>query len=303
MRINGFIYFMTPALIWGSTWYTIKFQIGVTDPLWSVGFRFAIAAFILLAYCWLSGRKLGFPLSGHKYIILQGLTLFGVNYWMIYLAELHLTSALVAVIFSTLVFANILLSRLILKMPLQRKVVLGSILGFSGVVMLFKDEVTFSFTDQSFLAMLLCVGSVLLASTGNMISVANQKRKIPLVQNNAFGMLYGALSMFAVALITGKSFVFDTSVPYLLSLGYLAVFGSVLAFSAYLQLIQNIGPDKGGYVSTLIPVVALTISTFLEDHVWTIAGIFGTVLIVVGNLMAVVKIRSPKHPVREDMVR
>lgn len=294
MKLKSIIFFIIPAFIWGSTWYAIKFQLGHTDPLLSVGYRFGLASLVLIIYCVITQRKMIFPLKNHFYIAIQGFSLFGVNYWLVYLAEEHLTSGLVAVIFSTLIFSNIILSRLVLKMPLQRKVILGAIIGFTGMYLLFKDEIVFQYTDKSFIALLFGIGSVLLASFGNILSVANQKRKIPLVQNNAFGMLYGSMSVILIAWFSGKPFTIDVGLPYLASLGYLSLFGSVIAFSAYLKLIGEIGPDRGGYVAMVMPVVALTISTFLEDFNWTSTGIIGVLLIITGNALALIKVKRKR---------
>ena len=64
------------------------------------------------------------------------------------------------------------------------------------------------------------------------------------------------------------------------------MFGSVVAFGAYVRLLALIGPDRAGYTSLMIPIVALLISTFFEDYRWTVAAVGGVVLIVAGNLLA-----------------
>ena len=100
---NLFLYTST-VLIWGSTWIGIKFQLGKVDPLLSVAYRFLLASVLLLAFSRLTRRNLRFSRREHLYMALQGMLLFSVNYWLVYLAAEHLTSGLVAVVFSTLVF-------------------------------------------------------------------------------------------------------------------------------------------------------------------------------------------------------
>lgn len=296
MNLKGFIYFMIPSIVWGSTWYAIKFQIGTTDPLFSVSYRFTIAGIILLLFGIIAGKSLKISLRGHLMILLQGLCLFGVNYWLVYLAEIHLTSALVAVVFSTLIFTNIFFNRLILKAPVQKEIVIASLIGFSGVVLLFKDEITFNFSDNNFIALLFCTLSVILASVGNILSVYNLKKNISLIQSNAFGMLYGGVAMALIAFAMNKPFSFDLETPYVVSLIYLAVFGSVVGFSFYLKMQSEIGPDKAGYVAMLIPVIALITSTIFENYTWTYSGFLGTILIVSGNALAILKKRKVPAP-------
>ena len=290
MKLSNVFLFLIPTLIWGSTWYVIKFQIGDTDPLFSVGYRFALAGIILLLYSKIAKLNLHFSLRKHFFIALQGACLFGINYWLIYMAEEHLTSGLVAVIFSGLIFMNVFLNSLILRSPVRGNVIIGGVIGLVGIVLIFKDELTsFNLSDNNFVAFLMALGSVTLASTGNILSAYNQKQKMPVIQTNAFGMLYGSILVFSIALLSGKSFSIDLNFSYIASLFYLSIFGSIIAFSTYLSLLGRIGPDKAGYFSMVIPVIALFISTFLEGYQWTFYGVIGLLLILGGIFMALHK--------------
>ncbi|MCK5103174.1 MAG: EamA family transporter [Cyclobacteriaceae bacterium] len=290
MRLPNIILFLIPTLIWGSTWYIIKFQIGGTDPLYSVGYRFTLAGIILILYSKINNLNLSFSPRKHFFIALQGACLFGINYWLIYMAEEHLTSGLVAVIFSGLIFMNVFLNSLILKAPIRVNVIIGGAIGLVGIFLIFKDELSaFNLSDNNFVAFLMAFGSVTLASAGNILSAYNQKQKVPVIQTNAFGMLYGSMVVIAIALFSGKSVSFDMNFSYISSLLYLTVFGSVIAFSTYLSLLGRIGPDKAGYFALVIPVIALFISTFLEGYQWTFYGISGLLLILGGIFMALQK--------------
>ncbi len=287
MRIPNIILFLIPTFIWGSTWYIIKFQIGDTDPLFSVGYRFVIASIILLLYSKITKLNLRFSLRDHLFIALQGACLFGINYWFVYMAEEHLTSGLVAVIFSGLIFMNVFLNAVILKAPVRKSVILGGAIGAVGIILIFKDELTgFSLSDQNFVAFLLALGSVVLASTGNILSAFNQKQKIPVIQTNAFGMLYGSVLVMSIGLLTGKNFSIDMNFSYISSLMYLSVFGSIIAFTTYLNLLGKIGPDKSGYISLVMPLIALFISTLLEGYQWTSYGFVGLLFILSGIFLA-----------------
>ena len=285
MNSRSLFYFLVPSFIWGSTWYVIKFQIGSTDPMFSVAFRFLIAGLLILVYSIVTKKSLRFSAKSHLFIALQGICLFGLNYWFVYMAEEHLTSALVAVVFSTLVFMNIILNRIILKGPINGNVVFASLLGFSGVVLLFRNELAITFNEHTIPAIIFCLASVTLASTGNILSALNQRNKIPLIQNNALGMIYGAVTMTIIAFTSGKQLVFDSSPEYFMSLLYLALFGSLIAFSVYLKMLGEIGPDKAGYVILVVPLVALTISTIFESYQWNLFSVTGTILLVVGNFI------------------
>ena len=78
---------------------------------------------------------------------------------------------------------------------------------------------------------------------------------------------------------------FEWTLPYVSSLVYLALFGSVLAFGAYLTLLGRIGADKAAYAMVLFPLVALGLSTLFEGYQWTPESLAGMVLVVLGNVV------------------
>jgi len=116
------ILFSIPAIIWGSTWYAIKFQLGNVDPLVSVSYRFILAGLILFGICVVTGKKMKFSLHEHFLMFLLGLSLFGLNYWFVYKAETALTSGVVAVIFSLIIFFNIFFNVILLKGKIKKDV-------------------------------------------------------------------------------------------------------------------------------------------------------------------------------------
>jgi drug/metabolite transporter (DMT)-like permease len=284
--LKNLLLFSIPSLIWGSTWLAIKFQIGVVDPVVSVFYRFLLAALILLAYSYFIEINLKFSMKQHLLMGLLGLLLFGINYWLTYLAETYLKSGLVAVVFSMIVFLNIINGALFLRLPIRLHVLVSSILGFIGIALVFKNELMgFTFSSKESLALLLAGISASLASLGNITSAYIQKNKLPVIQTTAFGMLYGSLLMLLIALITGKPIIIDFSLPYISSLMYLALFGSVIAFGSYLTLLGKIGADKSGYVTLVFPIIALFLSTIFEDYKWNSFAIAGVFFITVGNFI------------------
>ena len=296
MRLSNPVLFLIPSIIWGSTWYAIKFQLGDTDPLYSVGYRFLLAAVILLLYAKFKGLKLAFSAGNHLYFLIQGICLFGINYWFVYMAEEHLTSGLVAVIFGGLIFMNVFLGAVFLKAPVAKPVIFGGIIGITGITLIFKDELTlFDFSDWNFIAFLMALGSMTLASTGNILSAYYQRRQIPVVQSNAYGMLYGAILVLLIAFASGTPISIGTDIAYISSLLYLAIFGSVIAFNTYLNLLGRIGPGKAGYISLSMPVIALAFSTALEGYRWTWISFTGLIMILAGMYIALQRKQAVPH--------
>ncbi len=286
-------------LIWGSTWLAIKFQLGTIDPMVSVAYRFSLAAVILLFWCRVFRLKMRFSVKDHIGIALQGVFLFALNYLLFYWAELTLTSGLAAVIFSTILFMNMVNGAIFLRTPFDSKVITGGVFGLSGIILVFRGEFsTFHFGDKTFIAVMLCFAATFLASVGNIISAYNQKKNLPVIQTNAYGMAYGAVLMLILAFVSGKQFNFSYTPLYIGSLFYLAVFGSIIAFGCYLTLVGNIGADRAAYATLLFPIVALFFSMVWEDYKWTPSAIAGISLILCGNLLMLK--RKNRQPATEN---
>jgi len=233
---------------------------------------------------------LRYTVRDHVWMALQGLLLFGANYVLVYLSEAHISSGLTAVIFSSIAFWNILGMRYFYRTPLRPVVLLAAGLGVAGVAIVFAPELTvFSSGKAGILGLTYGLAGTLAASLGNITAVRNQRRGLPVVQQNAFGMLYGGLLVTLFALFTGQKFVFEYTVPYSLSLLYLALFGSVLAFGGYLTLLGRIGAERAGYIAVAIPIVAVLLSTFLEGFRWHPATVLGIALCVLGNVLVLRK--------------
>ena len=282
---NALLYVVT-VLIWGSSWLAIKYQLGSVDPMVSVAYRFMLASALSWLYCRFSGRLMRYSLRDHGFMFLQGASLFALNYWLFYLSELTLTSGLAAVIFSTIVVMNMMNGVLFLKNRLELRVVLGAGIGLFGIIVVFWPEVTdFESGSENLFAVSLAVLATLLASVGNIASARNQRKGIPVVQANTFGMTYGALLMLVLSWATGREFTFEVTLPYVSSLVFLSVFASIIAFWTYLTLLGRVGVERAAYATLFFPLVALGFSTVFEDYQWTASAGIGILLILAGNLL------------------
>jgi drug/metabolite transporter (DMT)-like permease len=294
---NAFYYLIT-ALIWGSTWLAIKFQLGVVAPELSVAYRFALAAVLLFIYSAARRLPLRFSRRQHVRIALQALFLFSFNYFLIYKAEGYLTSGLVAILATTNTIGNAILGAIFLGIPIRRRVVFGSIVGILGIGLIFYPELSsFGFSGGGGLGLLLMLISVAFSSSGDTLSAFNQRENLPVIQTNAYGMMYGALFMFILAVINGAPITFDFSFSYMSSLLFLALFGSVIAFNAYLTLVGRIGADRAAYVTVVFPIVSLTLSVLFEQMTITPTQIAGMLLALAGNAIVLVKTQTARKSV------
>lgn len=296
---NALLYAIT-VLVWGSTWLAIEFQLGVVAPEVSVVYRYAGASLLLFAWSRLRGLNLAFGLREHSRFFLLGMLLFGLNYILTYRAQLYISSALTAIVFTSIVWLNIVNARLFFGVRAGPRVILGALLGVAGIVTLFAPQVSeLTMSDTVVYGSLLAMLGALIASLGNMVSQAAQTRGLPIVQSNAWGMLYGTAITALIAIVQGHEFVFDWSPLYIGSLLYLTVFGSIVAFGAYLTLLGRIGAHKAGYAMVMFPVVALALSAIFEGLEIDATVIAGTLLVLAGNVFVInTKARRVRNGVR-----
>src|SRR3972149_7028289 len=279
-------FYLLTSLIWGSTWRVITFQLGVVPPEASIVYRFALAALLLMVYVLARRLPMRFTLRQHAFIALQGTFLFSLNYILVYLAEQNLTSGLVAIVFSMLILSNVVLGAIFLRAPIRPRVVLGGVIGVAGLALVFRPDLSGFVGGSGWrLGLLLSVGAVLSASVGNILSARNQRAGLPVVQTNAYGMAYGAALTLVIAVVRGVQFTFDPSPSYILSLLYLSVFGSVIAFGTYLTLIGRMGVDRAAYIGVIFPLVALLLSMMFEGLNLGAVGLVGVALVAAGGVL------------------
>ena len=279
-----FLYVAT-ILIWGTTWIAITYQLESAAPTTSVMLRFALASAFLFAWCLLRRIPLRLTAQQHRRAAAQGACLFGVNLLLVYLAERSIPSGVVSVIFTAIIPMNLVGSRLFFGTPISLRTGLGAGLGLAGVALVFWPQIEEIHSLGASLTGLACaLFGTAFASAGNLMSARNQREGMPILQTNAFGMAYGAATIGLIGLISRQSFHVDWSGSYVFSLGYLALFGSVLAFGAYLTLIGRIGAGRAAYTGVLFPLVALAISTIWEHYHWTPSALVGMGCCVTGSV-------------------
>ncbi|MEL0168622.1 MAG: DMT family transporter [Pseudomonadaceae bacterium] len=283
--MNVFLYAAT-VLIWGTTWIAISMQTGTVAPLVSVFYRFALAAVLMLVVLSLLGRLRRISARDHLFCVLQGICVFGLNFYCFYTANAYINSGLESVLFSLATLFNAVNSAVFFGVRPGRRLLWANLLGLVGIVCLFWHDLQ---SAQLSSAALTGIGLSLLGtfgfSLGNMISVRHQRRGLNVLSTNSYAMGYGALAMLALALLRGEAFIVDWSIGYIGSLLYLSLIGSVIGFAAYFALVGRIGAGAAAYATVLFPLIALGLSTLFEGYQWTGMAVVGLVLILLGNLV------------------
>ena len=286
VRTATIVQFLALACIWGSTWIVIKSQIAApVPPAWSATYRFVIAGACLAGLSLALGRGLRLSRFGHLVAVGVGALQFGLNFNLVYAAERHVASGLVALVFALIVVPNTVLARLFLGAAVRPSFVAGSVLGLGGVALLVGRDLGLNGAG-AMLGLGLAVAAVLVASAANVIQAGGRVRALPLEPLIAFTMVYGAAWMAVWAWATAGPPVFSAAPAYLGGLAYLAVVASALAFRLYYALIREIGPARAAYVNVIVPVLALALSTVFEGFAWGPREAVGAALAFAGLVIA-----------------
>jgi drug/metabolite transporter (DMT)-like permease len=279
--------FAVSTLIWGTTWYAITFQLAAVAPELGVALRFAFAGVLILAFCAWRGIGLRYSRRQHAQIALLGFTNYSVSYILIYHAEQHIVSGLVAVGYAGAPLINMLISRWMLGTPLSRRVTVGGSLGLAGIALIFWPELaTLQSNPWVLLGAVQTAIAVLISCYGNVWVGKLYEEGVSGWGPLGLSMLWGGVISLAAAMIMGVPLTVRASPPFFATFLYLVVFGSVIAFGAYFALIGRIGAARASYVGVMSPVLALLMSAAFEGYDWRLATVLGVGLAVVGNVIA-----------------
>ena len=279
---RDFLLYAVTVFSWSASWYALKVnsEFSAAPPV-STCWRFLLAAGLMFAIVKLRKGQLRFGPHSHLLFMLMGIFLFSTNFIFFYYASTMLVSGLLAVVFSLASIVNLCISALRGQLAGPRRW-LGAALGVTGIVLLYWPSLKAG--GAGTLGLLLCVCGTLCFCIGNQISQSLTSFAIPVMSASAWGMAYGALWSAIVSTVAGLPFVYDTAPAYTVSLIFLTLVSTILAFWAYLNLIARIGASRAAYATVMFPIFALMLSTFVEGYVWTPLALLGVALALLGNL-------------------
>ncbi|CAN5288680.1 EamA family transporter [soil metagenome] len=280
------------AVIWGTTWYAITFQLGVVDPVASIVWRFGLASLILFGLAKATGQSIRLTRYQHMMAAAHGVLNFGLGYALVYLAEGWVISAIVAVAFAGMALLNLSLFRLVERQTAGLSVWLGAGLGALGVAVLFGGELLGAeLRPLAALGIVFSLVAVVAQVCGNYFAWRGQQAGLNVMPGTAWAMAYGTCALVVYGLVTGVHWSIALTPAYIGSLLYLSVFGSVIAFGLYLNLGRSHGYTLASYIGALTPVIATVVSVVFEGARFQWTALAGLVLVIAGQVLV---IRTPK---------
>jgi drug/metabolite transporter (DMT)-like permease len=281
--------FAAATLIWGTTWHAIVYQIALLPPEIGVALRFALAALVVLGFCVWRGERLALGARVQAWLVLQGVTMFGLSYIAVYHAERHVPSGLVAIGYSASPLINGVAATLLWGSVLTRRFLVGGVLGVLGVGLIFWPELAGLGGSSAALGAGLTVAAVLLSSVGNLVAIHNGRGGVPFWPAFGWSMAWGAVCSWVFALALGQRIELPAVLSWWLSLGYLALFGTVFAFACFLTLQQRLGAGPASTIGVMTPLIALVVSALFEGWKPSALALAGVTLALAGNAAMLVR--------------
>ena len=272
------------CVIWGSTWLVIREGLEALPPFTSAAARFAFAALLMIPVAAaLSGRE-GGDRPPLWLVFATGSLQFAVSYGIVYWAEQYLSSALTSILWAC--YPLMMAAAGHVAIPgerLHRSQTIGFLAGFAGVVLLFATDISNAGPDAMRAAGVLflspfvvAIATVLLKRSGGGVSSLRLNRD---------SMVVGAAMLIVLAFAVEEPLHVTWTGPAVLSVAYLAVVGTVVAFSIYLWLLRYAPANKLAVIPYISPAVALTLGVVVADEPITVMTPAGLLMILLGVVL------------------
>ncbi|MCR9276867.1 MAG: EamA family transporter [Pseudomonadaceae bacterium] len=288
----------TVVLAWGFSWYAIALQVGPIPVEASIAYRFVASGVLLLMWCAFKKGRVAVPAHLHLLLALMGVTLFSLNFILLYSSTAYIVSGITSVVFAGASLMGAFNAWMFDRVRPSPRVLLGALVGVSGLALLFASresvggggptlatDVDGQILGATSIGLLLALAGTYCFSLGNIIS-SRVLAHTDVITGTAWAMSYGGLfAILASVANHGTLSLPPLTLSYFASLFYLIVGASLIGFLSYLELIRRTGVSRAAYATVLFPVVALAMSSWLEGYAWTLQSILGIAAILCGAVL------------------
>ena len=278
--------------IWGSTWLFIKLGLNDLPPLTFAGIRFVIAAIIL--FLLIAVRRVPLPRKRRDLLLLAvtGILSFSLNYGLVFWGEQYITSGLAALLQSTLPAFGLIIAHYYLpgeRMTLPR--IAGVLLGVFGVGVIFSNQLEVA-GPRALWGSAALVLSAFCAAYANVLVKRYGLNLQPSVLA-AGQMVFGLVPLLLIGIpLEGNPLNYHWTAMAVISLFYLAIVGTVIAFLLYYWLVHNMDVTKTMLIALVTPVTAVILGMLILKEQLHWRTLFGGAMIISGIGLIVLRRNS-----------
>ncbi|HEX8144018.1 MAG TPA: EamA family transporter [Pyrinomonadaceae bacterium] len=268
--------------IWGSTWLFIKIGLKDLPPVSFAGIRFVISSLILLSIVRLRGRPVPRARRDWALMAATGLLSFGLNYGLLFWGEQYISSGLAALLQTTIPAFGLLIAHL--HLPAERLTlakVCGVALGVFGVGVIFSNQLSVEGTMALWGSAAIVLGAFAVAYSNVLVKAWGGHIDPPMLASGQ--MIFGLVPLLVVGiLIEGNPLRFQWTPMAFVSLIYLVLIGSVVAFLLYYWLVRHMDVTKTMLISLVTPLIAVTLGMLVLDEKLSWRTVLGGACIMAG---------------------
>lgn len=287
------IAFLIVYIVWGSTYFFIAQALKGLPPFLIGAIRFIFAGSVLLGWCKLNGYAV-FNKRNIRNAAIGGFLMLLIGNGTVIWVEQFMSSGLVAIIVSSAAIWFVILDKPKWKENFGNKfTVAGLIVGFIGVVLLFAEQLMGSISEAEhknlFIGVLLLILGPVGWAAGSLFSKYNNIDSIPVAVTTAWQMFVAGILFTFCSWAAGEIKHFEpetVSASAWWAVAYLSVFGSVVAFSAYVWLLQVLPATQVSTYAYVNPVVAVLLSVFIADEAISWLQVVG-LCIILGSVLLI----------------
>ena len=273
------------CLLWGSTWLVIRIGLDSMTPMISAGTRFLLASILIYGVMKFKGIKLQRDKLSHKLYLLMGLFSFAVPFYLVYWAEQFIPSGLTSVLFAGYPFFVLIIARLFYdKEEIGPYKFIGIILGFIGIFIIFYEDISLDLSNDFWGMVAIVVSSIIQA--GIAVTIKKHGKHLNSLSMNFMPLVYAGVLLIPAGFLFEDyaSNVFDTKA--LLSLGYLALFGTLFTFTTFYWLMKKISVVILSLSAFITPIIAVILGWIILDERLSLNTLMGSSLVLIGILFA-----------------
>ena len=273
------------CLIWGSTWLAIRIGLDSLTPLIAAGLRFVLASAFIYSFMRIKKVALQTDRASIRIYLVMSLFSFAIPFWLVYWAEQFISSGLASVLFAVFPFYVILFSKIMIpREEIDVYTITGSVLAFFGIIIIFWDELDINFSKDMLGMLALVFAAGMQAFIAVMIKKYG-KHLNPLAMNFPPFLIAGIILVIAALFLEDSThWRFDSRA--IISITFLAFFGSFVAFTTYFWLMKKMSVVIIALSSFITPIIAVILGWFILDELFSFLKILGSALVLIGLLFA-----------------
>lgn len=273
------------CLIWGSTWLAIRLGLGSLTPLISAGLRFFLASLFVYGMMRIKNISLQTDRLSIKLYAVLSLFSFVIPFGLVYWAEQYIPSGLASIVFAVMPFFVIIYSMIAFKKDsVTFNQIFGSILGFSGIVIIFSENLSLDLSQQLLGILAVLISSSMQGAIG--VTIKKYGQHLNPLSMNFLPLFFAGIILIIISILFENSsgWIFDFNA--FASIIFLAFFGTLVTFTAYYWLLQRMNVVMLSLSSFITPIIAVILGWLIMDENFSFQTLAGSALVLIGILFA-----------------